>query len=304
MTFKSMTKRILSLLTAGLFLCLVLTSCVKSSMQMSVDFTGNVSISGTYMYQDSMIELMEENPFLKVRERLEKSGFTVEDCKEGEFSGFRASLEKVHIDRLSGFEGEQEPLDLFQFMTREDEMEPVFFTVKKGFLKSTYTASMCYDLSGDVTDEDIEQMMPYMDDSFEITFQVTLPKNAISHNADSVSEDGRTYLWNVALGKRTDVQFTFELWDLKKLLIMAAVVLVIVIIILLILILVVITKNRREREAAERRRLEMREAAGSDGEPEEDVAEDDITAGPEELTEESEAEELEEDTEDDLPEDE
>ncbi len=287
-------------MTAGLFLCLVLTSCVKSNMQMSVDFTGNVSISGTYMYQDSMIELMEENPFLKVRERLENSGFTVEDCKEDEFSGIRVSMEKVHIDRLSGFEEEREPLDLFLFMTQEDEMEPVFFTVRKGFLKSIYTASMCYDLSGDVTDEDIAEMMPYVDESFEITFQVTLPKDAVSYNADTVSEDGRTYVWNVALGKRTDVQFTFELWDLKKLLIMAAVVLVIVIIILLILILVVVTKNRREKEAAERRRLEMKEAAGiSEEGPEEDPAEDDITEGPEELAEDS-----EEDTENELPEDE
>ena len=158
-------------------MCLMLASCVRSQTEMSVDFTGNVSLKATYMYEDSMIEMMQENPFQEVSERLRKSGFTVEELKEDGFTGFRAALEKVHIDQLSGFEEEREPLDLFQFLTQEDQIEPVFFTVKKGFFKNTYTGFMCYDLSGDVTDEDIEEMMPYVDDSFEITFQVTAKNN-------------------------------------------------------------------------------------------------------------------------------
>ena len=58
--------------------------------------------------------------------------------------------------------------------------------------------------------ENLESYKQYQESGLDVKleFYITLPNKALSHNATSVSEDGRTYTWNLLDGNPIEIEFT------------------------------------------------------------------------------------------------
>ena len=97
---------------------------------------------------------------------------------------------------------------------RDNFKNPKIFKVEEGLFGNTYTADLVLDTSvfldldeGETVEEyeeEIEEYANYVD----IYYKVTLPKKAVSHNADLV--DGKTYTWNVEYGSSKDINYVFK----------------------------------------------------------------------------------------------
>ena len=90
---------------------------------------------------------------------------------------------------------------------------PRIFQEKTGILGNEYTAHLVLDTSvfldldeGETAEEyesEIDEYASYVD----LTYTVTLPNKAKSHDADSV--DGKTYTWNVDYGEKIEINYVF-----------------------------------------------------------------------------------------------
>ena len=145
-----------------------------------------------------------------------EKGFTAEEYLEGEFLGYKLSATIEDINKVSS------DSDVAFNFVNIDEMPSIqeakmFKKVDNqyvGHLVFDPNATTANDADEDATGEDSSagQMDQYMSQISQIyTFTLTLPKAAISNNATTVSEDGKTLTWTLSSTEKTDINFTFEL---------------------------------------------------------------------------------------------
>ena len=125
-----------------------------------------------------------------------QSGFTEERYEEGNFKGYTYTKKINNIDDISG--------DTANF-TLEDFMD---IDNKVVFVKNGETYKASFLLSSEGMSEETDGYNIGMD----YTFVVTLPNKPISHNATSVSKDGKTLTWNLTEvgSKNIEFEFSFE----------------------------------------------------------------------------------------------
>lgn len=127
----------------------------------------------------------------------EEYGFKLERYSEGEYKGFKYTKRIPNIDDISGTTAN---FNLDEFQNISDNI--VF--VKDG---NKYKANIAKP-----TEETDTQGYNV---GVEMIFKVTLPSAPISHNATSVSEDGKTLTWNLVEEGINSVEFEFSI-DSKK----------------------------------------------------------------------------------------
>ena len=125
----------------------------------------------------------------------EEVGFRKEKYEQDGFKGYRYIKSIKSIDDISG---DTANFDLEQFEKLNDS---VLFA-KNG---NKYKASF------ELTNENSESAEGMNADvMFDIRFVVALPSTPTSHNATSVSEDGKTLTWDLLEEKSKKVEFEFE----------------------------------------------------------------------------------------------
>ena len=124
----------------------------------------------------------------------EDFGFTVSKYEEGEFKGYKYSKKIANIDDISG---ETANFDLSDFANISDS---VVFVKNKDKYKASFVMS---------NEEQSSSTQGY-DIGIDMMFTVTLPNKPISHNATSVSEDGKTLTWNLLDSESQNIEFEFQ----------------------------------------------------------------------------------------------
>lgn len=219
-----------------MILMISLTGCVKLNTTMMVT-KEDVKISSIVAIQDSMIgQDGVEEPNQEDMENYKKAGYTVEKYKQDGYTGLKLTKSLGSLESLST-DKKTDTIDLSGLLTGEDA------SVKKLFYleKDTYYANFSFDtdsLTSDLEDEmntddteddfftnsdedsdvstdqdmsgllgddfDPEQLM----NMFDLKFEVTLPSEAIKHNATKVSDDKKTLTWD--LTKTDKIEFSFQ----------------------------------------------------------------------------------------------
>ena len=197
-------KRVLKVFSL-LFVCLLLSSCVKYNATITVnsdksmDFSFISAIKKEYASQMSNTE-----DFNKYKDE----GFVVESYITDDYEGYKVSKHYVSIDEVSS-----EDIDTSKLTDNDDKL----FNIKKGFFKNTYTAKLVSNDTNDMMDksqmyeddEDVQELIK----QFDFKFNLNLPNPVKSSNATSISADQKHLEWNLANMKDPYIEFTFELYN-------------------------------------------------------------------------------------------
>lgn len=197
-----------------------LTGCIKSEAVMTVNKNKSMYFNVTYALDNKLADLAELNNAYDIRNMfgivvddniLTQKGYTVTDYKNDNYMGIKASKHIYNIDSVSS---DKEKIIILNDFFNQDFDDSLFFTVKKGLFKNTYTANYIYDLTGTTNynlDNSTIDASRLSSAGPEITYEVNLPYKPLSSNAQIKSEDGKQLKWNATYNEVTNIEFSFQL---------------------------------------------------------------------------------------------
>ncbi len=268
----------------GIILCaLVLTGCeikYEGNVEITKDGKMNMSIIMAYdrelisnlIYMQNNDDLLGEDinsdedesnvpeasmseirKYLEENKPEEQKGLEVSRYERNNFYGYQMSYEIENIDDVSSPDDIEsslfEDLNIKNDSNDNDEKEETKMLFKKE--KDTYYAK--YLINDDTTNENFNLSMLNM----SIKYTVTLPTKPIKHNADEVSEDGKTLSWNLSEldGEKEAIEYSFKLKDTpvaaakesgintEMIMLIAGIVIIIIII---VIVLVLFARNNKK----------------------------------------------------------
>ncbi len=196
------------------------TRCIKSEAVMTVNKNKSMDFTVTYALDNKLVDLAELNNAYNIRNmfgivvddhNLTQKGYTVTDYKDDNYTGIKASKHIYNIDAVSS---DKETVIVLNDFFNLDFDDSLFFTVKKGLLKNTYTANFIYDLTGNTNyylDNSIIDASKLSSAGPEIIYEVNLPYKPLSSNAQIKSEDGKQLKWNATYNEVANIKFSFQL---------------------------------------------------------------------------------------------
>ena len=229
-----------------LLLCgivLILSGCaVKGDFKLSINKDKTVDFGITIAYDDELIEtLMSMNSSEEASEEIEytdeqkwefvdtlfedddnsspeSSGFVGERYQEEDYKGYTYTKNVGDIDSITADEADFDATNNYL-----DISESKLF-IKNG---NNYVSKIVFTPA--------EETDGYQIDS-NITFTVTLPNKPISHNADSVSEDGKTLTWNLTTNSQQAIDFEFSFLNLPLIIAISGVCLLVIIVVIVLVV--------------------------------------------------------------------
>ncbi len=187
---------------------------------MNVNKNKSMDFSVTYALDNKLADLAELNNAYDIRNMfgivvddniLTQKGYTVTDYKNDNYTGIKASKHIYNIDAVSS---DNEKVIVLSDFFNQDFDDSLFFTVKKGVFKNTYTANFVYDLTNTAKynlGNSVIDVSKLSSDNIEISYEVNLPYKQVSSNAQSVSQDGKQLIWNAKYNEAANIQFSFQL---------------------------------------------------------------------------------------------
>ena len=220
-------KRFLKLFSIVLMV-FVLTGCVKQNIHMDIT-NSEVKISVTDAMNSS---LRDETAVAELKAQYEELGYTVEDY-DGSKDGY-VGVVYSKTYKLSDVSGDDAVEFHLETIGTEDFKDDQMFKLEKGIFGNTYRATFIFDTTAASIEGFDEDDISENASSFDISYTVTLPSKAKSHNADSV--DGNTYTWNVEYGEKAEINYVFSTMSLVTMIIIGVVAIVVVGIIVLVIV--------------------------------------------------------------------
>lgn len=196
------------------------TGCIKSEAVMTVNKNKSMDFTVTYALDNKLADLAELNNAYDIRNmfgivvdnhNLTQKGYAVTDYKDDNYTGIKASKHIYNIDSVSS---DKEKVIFLSHFFNQDFDDSLFFTVKKGLFKNTYTANFIYDLTGTTNfnlDNSTIETSKLSSAAPAITYEVNLPYKPLSSNAQIKSEDGKQLKWNANYNEAANIQFSFQL---------------------------------------------------------------------------------------------
>lgn len=261
----------------------LLTGCVKFNMTMDIKSDKSMDLDILYAVDKNMMgdeELFKDEDI----EEYKKSGFEVKDYAEGDYVGITLKKHVKNIDDISKTDGNASFNIANATDTESEEsmftLKKGFFrnvyTLKMESDSATNTPDDINlgderialegedDDLGDYPSDDsslgeyptdgesllddypIDGDFDYTEalNNMEMNLTVNLPNKPISHNATSVSNNGKSLTWNL-VAQQSDVELTFALYNKTNILICVAGVVVVVIV-----VIVVISKSSKNKNTS------------------------------------------------------
>ena len=204
----------------------VLTGCVKYDTQMKINEDKSVELKMKYSIQNKNMETYSQNNETKLASNteinlkdyqfLKKHGFSIEEFDETyengeEASGIIISKRFRSLDEITS--DQKLVIDFFKIFKQEDTN----YSYDKFFYKedNKYTASYIFDLTPTVNGTSSNNLnIDYTEYSnmFDFKYSITLPDSVkyVESNATKISDNGKTLIWNLELGKKNKVEFGFS----------------------------------------------------------------------------------------------
>ena len=255
-----MLKRCKKILLIVLGVLLISGCKAKSETSMIINDDMSINIKGIIGYDDEIINAMmsmSESSFEEVknytdeeqRKYLEENfidtneafssmknqGFTVQEYQDETYMGYVMSK---NIKNIDDFVGDNLDLSISDY---ED------FNNKKMFKKegNVYKGRILFNKSETTTE------IETYDIELDYKFILTLPNKAISSNATSVSDDGKTLTWDLANTNIDAIEFEFEfpsfLTMLKNNMFVVAGIAILVILIIVLIAFLIIYKLKKKK---------------------------------------------------------
>ena len=253
---------------------LLLSGCTfKNTNEMSIDKEGKFDYSFSVMLDkntlttiiqsenenekitnDVMLQYLEDGINYTFLEGLEKS--TISD---DEFIGYKYNYKVNHIDEISDEKTEHVNLNFYSSKEKLTDLK----LFKK--IKNKYQANFNFNLnntnatksddiitnsddivtnSDDITTPSDDNKIDLNKINFITEFSVTLPYKALTHNADNMTNEGKTLNWTINTNKNETIKFTFSLLHIELIKQIATIVGSVVL--LLILMLVIARKKKKK----------------------------------------------------------
>ena len=242
-------KKIKYLLVLCIF-AIITTGCVRFKANMEIKKNKSIDFSIIYALDTSLFGetgSLKEEDFAEVK----KEGYTLEKYKDGSYEGFTISKKINNIDdisieedvifNLSGMmeEGEGNKA-MFKVVKGEEKNKYTAnfkfdandsglnndddYTNEGGQALPDEDISLTKEPTLDATldeslDKSLDESGSSLDDvdlssltkNMDLTFSVTLPNGAISSNATSKENNGKTLVWKLNAEGKQNIEFTFEL---------------------------------------------------------------------------------------------
>lgn len=218
--------------TILMLIVMLMTGCVKQKVDMTITDNNKMKIEVTSAMASSVANYSEEYTQIASRETLKKLGFTVKDYEaaEGEDMVGIVFSKTYNLKKISNSKAVEVHLE--QIGSEGFDESQYFQVVKKGLLSTTYKATFVFDTSNSSADDTYA-------DSYDISYSVTLPRKAISNNADTVN--GKQYIWKVNYGDKKEINYEFKV--INSTLIYGVVAIGIIIVVVLVTLLIRRKKN-------------------------------------------------------------
>lgn len=271
----------------GIILCaLIVTGCElkyegkveitkDGKMDMSVIMAYDRELANTLIYMENNDNLFDsdedetsepsipEASITEIRNYLEKNkpesqdGLEVSRYEKNGYYGYQMSYEIENIDLVSS----KDEVDFtlfsgFNIQTEDEDTEnDNDLKDKKMFKKDGDTYYAKYKINDDSQSNENSMGMSML--NLSLNYTVTLPTKPIKHNADTVSEDGKTLTWNIDSldGEREYIEYSFKLKETpladskseglntEMIMLIAGIVIIVIII---IVVLVLFARNNKK----------------------------------------------------------
>lgn len=170
----------------------LLSGCIKVRMHVTVNPDGSVEQEIVMAAERSLVSLgavFKGEMFAEIKEDLKSEGYQIDDYRDQEMTGFKAvkimeSLEEIPV--------------IFRYLD-EDQ----FLVVDQGLFSTSYHLFAELDLTGFGPERHIAALVKP-----DLRFALTLPVKAVDHNANLVSEDGKTLEWELVPGTVNRIEMT------------------------------------------------------------------------------------------------
>ena len=150
--------------------------------------------------------------FEKYNKNLKPKGYNVEkysDPNNSSITGMKITKRFNNIDYISK-EGEPTRVNLSK-IGEEDYDDSFLFTVKKGLVYNTYTATFVFG-NEDANSSENAQIKNY-ESQMNVTYRVSLPVPAFSSNSNVINDDGKTLSWTLKPSEVNIVEYSFKIAD-------------------------------------------------------------------------------------------
>jgi hypothetical protein len=222
----------------------MVSGCVKFNVDMTINSDKSMTLSILEAFNKDLLEGKEvfDN---KTLNEVRGSGFAYTKYEEGDYTGYTFTKKIDNIDSISSAKEVKGDLGV-----TSDKKN--LFTVKKGLFKNKYKASLVSSDSESINDsansanssnDEVNDSFSFDSDAslddglsensglgslndlsslssgMEMTFKVKLPYKVISTNADTQSKDGKELTWNLLSASGKTIDFEFELYNKKNIVI-------------------------------------------------------------------------------------
>jgi len=214
-----------------ILLCvLFLTGCLEGDFYISFNLDGSADLEFTLLASSQLDMLGDTRQiFGTMEDDLERDGFTVEPLERGDMKGFQASR---HV-------ADPEELRDIRFL---GDVEPPEIHIEEGLFTNKYSVDHTFSLAGVDIGRGNSDMLAMLDP--DMTIRMEFPISPASHNADEVTEDGRTLIWNLDFEEANHMQVAVDVPD-----VLTIVMLILAIVIVIVVIIVFIKKMKaRDQE--------------------------------------------------------
>lgn len=196
----------------SLLLAVVLLSgCVKGDYHITVNWDGSIDVDYIMALDKVVLATVEnDDPFAEARENAEAEGYTVEPYDDGRNEGLRV---KKHFENAEGITFSTLNNQLF------DQSNDVTLNAENLLFTRELDINTDIDLRNQTDGASEAFLSGLLYSQADVKLRVTLPIKPKTHNADTISEDGKTLEWEIELGENNPIQLNVVIPNMTTLLI-------------------------------------------------------------------------------------
>ncbi len=197
---------VVSVLLIGLTGCVSLDTNVVINKDKSMEFSMKEEIDLSSMTGDEGDENATVSDETDI-EALKTKGYTVEEYDNEGVKGYKISKKFTSIDEVTAKNGTETPFIVEKWL--DDGNDSNMFSLKDGVYSANWIMAEDDKKAEEMDGVDSE----LLNSLINITYTITLPNKPLSHNATSVSEDGKTLTYLVKYDenqKMNTIKFSFD----------------------------------------------------------------------------------------------
>ena len=197
---------VVSVLLIGLTGCVSLDTNVVVNKDKSMEFSMKEEIDLSSMTGDEGDENATVSDETDI-EALKTKGYTVEEYDNEGVKGYKISKKFTSIDEVTAKNGTETPFIVEKWL--DDGNDSNMFSLKDGVYSANWIMAEDDKKAEEMDGVDSE----LLNSLINITYTITLPNKPLSHNATSVSEDGKTLTYLVKYDenqKMNTIKFSFD----------------------------------------------------------------------------------------------